>query len=197
MGKKVDDLHDSDAFRRLRDVEKVARRIFYNSPDYVPGPLQLPAFARETLLGISGLPASAGEVAELVRVRTERHAALLSRVDGEDAPEVQVVLDEAVLRRAPGGSATMRQQIEHLIEISRKPTVRIGVILLEHGPHPGLAGSFEIHDGVVFIEGADGDRILESDSAWTGIFQDRAADLMTMAAWGDEARNLMAKLISG
>ena len=34
------------------------------------------------------------------------------------APELWTVLDEAVLRRAPGGAAVMRAQLAHLLELT-------------------------------------------------------------------------------
>src|SRR4051812_3620465 len=120
MGKMLD-VRQSDAFRRLQEAEKIARSIFYNSPLHVPGPFQVPGYAEEMITGITTLPADDAEAKERVGVRNERHTALLERLDGDDAPEVHAVIDESVLRREPG-SQVMRAQIEHLIEVSRKPS---------------------------------------------------------------------------
>jgi hypothetical protein len=77
------------------------------------------------------------------------------------------VIDEAVLRRPVGGPAVMRQQVDHLITMSRSDTVHLGVIPLSRGPHPGLGGSFEVHEtprgGAVFLEGPD-DEISHEES---------------------------------
>lgn len=49
-------------------------------------------------------------------------------LESDDAPEVWLVLKEAVIRRAVGGSAVMRAQLRRLIEASRLPkTCLIGV----------------------------------------------------------------------
>src|SRR5437867_3628619 len=120
---KMFDVRKSNAFRRLRDMEKVAQSIFYNSPLYVPGFLQEPAYAQEMICGISGLPAEDPEAVERIAVRNARHTAFIERLQGNNAPQVHVVIDESVLRRAPVGSDIMRRQIEHLIEVSRKPAV--------------------------------------------------------------------------
>lgn len=198
---KMFDVGNSGAFRRLRDTERVARSIFHNAPLYVPGILQEPAYAQELICGISGLAATDAEAVERVRVRDERAAAFLARLRGDSAPRLHVVLDESVLRRAPIGSGPMRRQIEHLIEVSQLPSVRLGVIPLERGPHQGLAGSFEVYDtadgSLVFFEGAEGDRILEGDADRTALYRDLAVSLMDIAASGEEARTLMTKLISG
>jgi hypothetical protein len=198
---KMFDVPNSRAFRRLQDTEKVARSSFYNAVLHVPGVLQVPAYAQEMIHGISGLPADNPEAVGRIAVRNARHTAFVARLQGDDAPQVHVVIDESVLRRAPAGSATMRRQIEHLIEVSRKPTVRLGIIPVDHGPHLGLAGSFEVHDAeqgsLVFFEGADGDQVLDEDADRIGLYRSLVESLMGIAAVGDEARTVMSKLING
>ncbi|MCU7727780.1 DUF5753 domain-containing protein [Actinoplanes sp. KI2] len=197
---KMFDVRNSVEFRRLRDTERVAHSIFLNQPNFIPGVLQDPAYAQEMISRISGLPAGDAEVAERVQVREERHRAFLERLSGDDAPQVHVVLDESVLRRTHTGSDTMRKQIEHLIEVSRRPTVKLGILALDHGPHQGLAGSFEVHDtadtSLVFFEGAEGDRILEGDDDRIGLYRALVGSLMDIAASGEDARTLMAKLVN-
>lgn len=197
---KMFDPRNSAEFRRLRDTERVAHSIFFNHPLHIPGLLQEPTFAREVIAGFSGLPADDAEVVERVQVRNERHSAFLERLQGDGSPRVHVVLDESVLRRAPVGSVTMRKQIEHLIEFSRRPTVRLGIVPLDHGPHPGLAGSFEVHDtadtSLVYFEGAEGDRILEGDDARIARYREMVGSLLGIAASGEEARTMMAKMVN-
>ena len=197
---KMLDVRLSDAFRRLQDTEKIARSIFYNAPLYVPGLLQEPGYAQEMILGITGLPGGNSEAVERVKVRNERHAAFLERLDGDDAPEVHAVIDESVLHRTPAGSGAMRAQIEHLIQISRKPSVQIGVIPLTHGPHPGLIGSFEVHEtadsGLAFFEGAHGDSVV-TDADEIAFYRTRTKSLMKIAASGDDARKLLSGLLNG
>ncbi len=196
---KIFDVPNSVAFRRLREVENDAREIFANSPLFVPGPLQEPDYAQEVICGFSGLPATDAEVVGRVEVRRARHAAFLERLESDAAPQVHVVLDESVLRRGVAGPVK-RRQIEHLIELSRKPTVHIGVIPLEHGQHEGLAGPFEVHDladdSLVFFEGAEGDSVLEGDPDRVALYREMVGRLMSVAATGEDARTLMAKLIN-
>ena len=197
---KLFDVQKSDAFRRLCETERVAQRSFYNSPLHLPGPFQVPAYAEEMICGISGLSVSDQEAVERIRVRNERHAAFIERLHGGDPPQVQAVIDEAVLRRAPVGSDAMRRQIEHLIELSRKPTVDIGIIPMDHGPHQGLAGSFEVYDtardSLVFFEGGEGDRILDDDTDRIALYRSLVSSLMDIAASDEAARTLMGKLIN-
>lgn len=194
------DVRNSAAFRRLRETELVARAMFLNQPLFLPGILQEPEYAQAMISGISGLPADDPEVIERVQVRRDRHAAFLKRLDEPEPPQVRVVLDESVLHRAPGGPGAMRAQIEHLIEISQRPSVELGILPLDRGPHQGLAGSFEVHDSaddsLVFFEGAEGDRILADDPQRIALYRDLAGALMAVAASGDQARALMSGLIS-
>jgi hypothetical protein len=197
---KMFDVRNSDAFRRLREAEKVAQSIFHNAPIYVPGVLQEPAFAQEIICGLSGLPADDPEAVERIEERNARHSAFLDRLEGADAPQVHVVIDETVLRRARVGSDAMRRQVEHLIEVSRKPTFHLGVIPMEYGPHPGLAGTFEVHDSahdsLVFFERADGDRILD-DADRISLYRSLVDALMGAAVTGEAARTFLGKLING
>jgi hypothetical protein len=186
---------DSDAFQRLREKERTARDIFWNQPLHIPGPFQEPAYAEVLISGILGLPAGHAEVSERLRIRNQRHTALLARLQGDDAPRVHAVIDESALRRSPAGSDATRRQIEHLIEISQRPTVRIGVMPLDRGPHRGLLGSFLILDDVAFAEGAMGDQIIEGDADRVASYRDLVSSLMDEAATGEDARTLMGKLI--
>jgi hypothetical protein len=193
---KMFDVQNSGAFRRLLDKEKTTRHIFSNQPLFVPGLLQEPAYAEATIRGFSGLPEGDAELADRVKQRNERHAAFLERLQGDDAPEIHAIIDESVLRRSSTMSEdARRKQIEHLIDISRHPKVHIGIMPLDHGPHRGLCGSFEVHDDLVFFEDAEGDRILDDAPDRIARYRDLVGSLMSEAASGDEARVLLGKLI--
>ena len=187
--KMYDDVPGSDAFQRFLDKERTARDIFWNQPLHIPGALQVPAYAEETLRALS---AGDTELDERVRTRNERHTALLARLDGDDAPAVHAVIDESVLRRSAAGSDATRRQIEHLIELSQQPAVHIGIMPLDRGPHRGLIGSFVVVDDLVFFEGAAGDQLVEDVAA---SYRDLGRSLMAEAATDEDARTLMGKLI--
>ena len=67
--------------------------------------------------------------------------AILSR---PDPTTLWVVLDEAVLRRPIGGSAAMRAQLKHLIEMSQRPNVTIQIMQFRAGGHAAAGGSFSV-----------------------------------------------------
>ena len=64
--------------------------------------------------------------------RIERRLSLLKRrqqiLDRPEPVKLWVVLDEAALRRRLGGTATMRHQLEHLIQISKRPNITVQVM---------------------------------------------------------------------
>jgi hypothetical protein len=60
------------------------------------------------------------------------------------APELWAVLDEAALRRVPCGRRVMREQLEHLLEITELPNVTLQIVPFDAGPHAAAGGPFTI-----------------------------------------------------
>ena len=121
-------------------------------PNLVPGLLQTERYAWELIESQRDLPLET--VRLLASLRTLRQQ-VLSR---DDAPHLDVILDEAVLRRPVGGPAVMREQYGHLAEITASPGVTIQVLPFEAGPHHALGAGFHIFEfaggepGVVELE---------------------------------------------
>ena len=91
-----------------------------------------------TRLGRTTAPAE--EIERRVALRLKRQE-LLSR---PKPPRIWSIMDEAVLRRPVGGSALMRAQFDHLIEIARLPHVTLQVVPFTRGGHAGESGSFTV-----------------------------------------------------
>jgi len=109
-------------------------------PNLVPGLLQTERYAWELIETQSDLPLET--VRRLASLRALRQQ-VLSR---DDAPRLDVILDEAVLRRPAGGPAVMREQYGHLAEIAASPGVTIQVLPFEAGPHHALGAGFHIFE---------------------------------------------------
>ncbi|PZG23020.1 helix-turn-helix domain-containing protein [Nonomuraea aridisoli] len=123
-------------------------------PQIVPGTLQTEDYAREIILATRGI---ARITHSGVRSRVEARLARQQRVLHRENPcELTVVLDESALMRRFGEPTVMREQMEHLLEVSLLPHVRIHVLPLE-SLHPVNTGAF-IHlkfsafDDVVYLE---------------------------------------------
>jgi transcriptional regulator with XRE-family HTH domain len=128
----------------------------------VPGLLQTADYTRAIHRnGIPRLEDSAIE--ERVEERLKRRQ-ILTR---EAPPLVEVMLDEAVLRRPLGGPAVMRNQLTQLIAETDRQNVTIRVLPYEIGAHPALESNFTLLEfvgqapTVVYVEGLVGQIYLE------------------------------------
>jgi transcriptional regulator with XRE-family HTH domain len=121
-------------------AEKAARLLQMWSPILIPGLLQTPEYARAVLLA-QQTDTSDENIDALVAARMERKTIL----DGPEAPEVVVVLDEMVLHRMIGSPQIMHDALVHLAELSRRPNVIVQVVpSLSNGANAGLGGEFGI-----------------------------------------------------
>ncbi|WAU86120.1 helix-turn-helix transcriptional regulator [Streptomyces sp. Qhu-G9] len=120
-------------------LEGAASLIRSYEVQFVHGLLQTEAYAHAVVArGMRG--ASAADIERRVALRLERQKYLVS----ESAPEFHVVLDEAALRRPYGDPGVMRGQLQHLIDISQRPNVRLQVMPFRFGGHAGESGAFTV-----------------------------------------------------
>jgi transcriptional regulator with XRE-family HTH domain len=119
-------------------LEDDASRIDEWSPQVIPGLLQTDEYAREVIR--AGWPGDEAGVHRRVQARMTRKA-LLGRQD-PPAPQLNTILDEAVLRRPIGGSDVMGSQLHALLDAARRPNVDIRVLPFDAGTHAGLDGPF-------------------------------------------------------
>ncbi|MEU9986057.1 helix-turn-helix transcriptional regulator [Streptomyces sp. NPDC007971] len=145
-------------------LETDAESLRVYEPQLVTGLLQTRAYAEALVQG--ALPeTSTAEIEKRVQVRMRRQ----ERITAENNPlRLWVVLDEAALRRVVGSRLVMREQLEHLIEMSQLPHVTVQVLPFEVGAHPGLNGQYAILEftdaadsSVVYLEGVTSDLYLE------------------------------------
>ncbi len=120
-------------------LEEAASVIRTYEVQFVHGLMQTEDYARAVIL-IANADAPAEEIDRRVSARMRRQA-LLTRAG---APELWAVLDEAALRRVPGGRRVMRAQLEHLLQITDLPNVTLQVVPFSVGPHAAAGGPFTI-----------------------------------------------------
>jgi transcriptional regulator with XRE-family HTH domain len=106
----------------------------------VPGLLQTADYAR-ALFTTSLRPRTTEAVEREVMVRMLRQKRLTS---AEHPLELLAVIDEAALRRVPGGPAVMRAQLTHLIEVAELDTVTVQILPTAVTDHPGYDGPFTV-----------------------------------------------------
>ncbi|QKW10862.1 helix-turn-helix domain-containing protein [Streptomyces sp. NA04227] len=127
-------------FQTYVGLEAAASLIRVYEVQFVHGLLQTEAYAHAVVQrGMSGMKgASAAETERRVALRMERQKLLVS----ERAPQLHVVLDEAALHRPYGDRAVMRGQLQHLLDLSERPHVRLQIMPFSFGGHAGESGSF-------------------------------------------------------
>nr|WP_202451885.1 helix-turn-helix transcriptional regulator [Streptomyces sp. SID4948] len=148
------------------ETEAASLRVF--EPQVVPGLLQTHGYASAVIAG--NLPeATPEQVEKRVNVRMRRQERI---TDMDPLPlRMWAVIDEAALCRKVGDNATMREQLEHLVELSHLPHVTVQVLPFDVGAHPGLSGQFAVLEftdttdaTVVYLEGVNSDLYLEKDA---------------------------------
>ena len=153
---------DLDYFGTYVGLEEEATSLSYYQSAAVPGLLQTPAYVRA--MHEIAIPKLASErIDQLIKVRVKRQQLLV-----KDPPlKVRAILDEAVLHRSVGGMHVMKEQLEHLLEVTASRHVTIRVIPFSAGAHPAMESSFNILNfkdptpSVVYVEGLIGFMYLE------------------------------------
>ena len=177
-------------------LEGAASLIRVYEVQFVHGLLQTEAYARAVVArGMKG--ASPAAIGRRVALRLERQKYLLST----GGPEFHVVLDEAALRRPYGDREVMRGQLQHLIEISERPNVRLQIMPFGFGGHSGESGAFTI---LSFPE-SDLSDVIFLEQLTSALYLDKAEDvtqyekamkeLQQDSPGPDESRDLLRGLL--
>ncbi|GAA1790006.1 helix-turn-helix transcriptional regulator [Actinomadura chokoriensis] len=123
------------------ELEDAANRIRTWQTEVVPGLLQTLDYARVLIAG--EFPDDTEEIDRRLQARMARRA----RFARTDAPELDFLVAEEVLRRPVGGPAVMASQLTALIEAAAQPSVAIRIVPMTHEYRPGLGeGSVDIFE---------------------------------------------------
>jgi transcriptional regulator with XRE-family HTH domain len=122
-------------------MEQAAGRLRSFAPSVIPGLLQSREYAECVFRKWIGDDEVAVENA--VAVRLERQS-LLTR-NRPEAPRLDVIIDEGVLRRAIPDAVGMQKQLAQLLNATTRPNVSVRVIPFAAGPHKAASsGQFTI-----------------------------------------------------
>ena len=184
----------ADWFQDYLGLEESASRIQTFEVQFLPGLMQTEDYAKAIATrGWSQLASQRADRQVAVRIRRQE---LLAR---PDAPQLWAIIDESVLHRPIGGRRVMLAQIEHLLELTKRPNITLQIV-----PYPlsGYAaeGSFTMLrfgepelPNVVYIEYLSGAIYLDRQSE-TELYG-RAFDRLTVdAKTPDHSRQLLAKV---
>jgi transcriptional regulator with XRE-family HTH domain len=170
--------------------EGAANTILMYNPIVLPGLLQTEDYA--TALLKPGMT-SESRTRQQVELRISRQERFF---DGEDGPLVNVVLDEAAVRRQIGGPAVMRRQLEHIKTMAEHPRVTIQLLPFSAGAHYGTLTSFIVlgfkdDDDLLFREGPGGGLSTRDDLGLTARYRECFEDISTIAYQGDRMIELI------
>ena len=160
---------------------------------FMPGLLQTRDYARAVIAGIQ--PEA---TAEQIDKRTDIRMVRQELINAPENPlRVWAVLDEAALHREVGNPATMRDQLDQLIEFSLRPHITVQVLPFGVGAHPGMSGTFSILEfkdaldaSVVYLEGVTSDLYLEKE-ADVRLYSMMYEHLRAQALNADQTRELI------
>jgi transcriptional regulator with XRE-family HTH domain len=166
----------SKDFLQFVEYEEAAAVTSNFEPLLVPGLLQTEEYARAVIRQFGQRPTTE-RVNALVELRMTRQE-LLQR---PDSPQLNFILDEAVVRRLVGGKTVMGRQVRHIMQIASMPKVMIEVVPFSAGVHPGMHGPFVVIEfpdpedaDVLYLENPRGDvvkfEVPEDVQAWQEAF---------------------------
>lgn len=128
-----------DDFFRFVGLESGAVQLRTYQSSIVPGPMQTVDYAEAVIKGgkewVRGT-----EVEPRMEVRQARQ----QRLSDDEPLRVSAVLSEAVLRQEVGGREVLRDQLEHLEQLSNRDNIEVRVIPFAAGAHAALGASFQI-----------------------------------------------------
>jgi transcriptional regulator with XRE-family HTH domain len=147
------------------EQEAVTMRIYQSA--VVPGLFQVADYTRA--IHQVGIPRfDEALIEERVRERGTRQEVLAR----PDPPRVEVILDEAVLRRPIGGPQVMGSQLGRVMEVARLPQVTVQVLSFTVGAHPALESDF-----VILGFGERAPRVVYVEDLAGQIYVERAQDV--------------------
>lgn len=158
------DLVSPEAIDRA-SLEHSATGIITTETTFVPGLLQTESYARAIIQGLTPKHPPA-KLEHYVAFRLARQGIL----DSDTLGGLDVVIDEAALRRLRGGRDVMRSQLRSLLIQSDRHNVKLQVLPLDVDAGPAYAGQFQLLDiglralSVAMADHPTGQWIVEDDN---------------------------------
>jgi transcriptional regulator with XRE-family HTH domain len=139
--------------------ESAAKVIYKYEPSVFPGLFQTQDYARALLHALGN---SEEEVERRLEVREQRQRML----ESPRHPELSFIIGETALSRPVGGDEVMREQVVHLLELSKLEGVTISILPFAAGVHRAMGGAFTVLQfedprlpDLLYLENAIGERV--------------------------------------
>jgi hypothetical protein len=164
-------------------MEQAASRLRSFAPSVIPGLLQTREYAEAVFRGWHGDDEDA--VASAVAVRLERQSLLSRRLP--EAPRLDVIVDEGVLRRSIGDTLGMQKQLAHLVNVSTRPNVGVRVIPFAAGPHKAASsGQFTVLEFPAVGTASPEPATIYCENLTGALYLDKLSEVQTYESiWGE------------
>jgi Predicted transcriptional regulator len=173
---------------RIKRIENGSIHLRTFQPLLIPGLLQTPAYQRAVFA--SGGDMTPDAQAAEVAARTERQT-----IVGDGQHQVTVVVPEAALRWQLGGPEVMVEQLRHLIDRSRLPGVRVGVIPWRSAVDLAPTHGFDLFDERAVLVGIETAATFLTNPVDVAVFVKQFGQLEALAVFDDEARQVIAAVL--
>ncbi|MFD8871016.1 helix-turn-helix domain-containing protein [Streptomyces sp. NPDC059590] len=180
-------------FQGFVQLEQEALSVSSYCTHLIDGLLQTTQYAREVLKSAFP-PLEEEEVINLTEARMDRKALF----DRKPGAVVNVILEEAALRRLMGGPEVMSPQYAYLIECAARPNLVIQVMPMSRAGHAGLPGAMTLIDmsdetSMAYLE-SHGKSTLVSKPDEVGVLTRRYAMIRSQALGPEESVSFIEKL---
>ncbi len=171
-------------------LEGAATRVRKYEPALIPGLLQAHAYM-ESVIRADRPDLDDADVQRRMAVKMERQG-LLSR-HFPPPPQLEVIICEGALRRAPAVPGAMAQQLWHLLKANERPHVSVRALPLRAGPHrASVSGAFTILDFPPDDAGRQEPSTIYSESLTGALYLDKPGEIETYdAVWADLAEKAL------
>jgi transcriptional regulator with XRE-family HTH domain len=179
----------------LFNSEPAAKVIYKYEPSVFPGLFQTQEYARSLL---RALGYSEEQIEKRLEVREQRQRML----ESDDHPDLIFIIGETAFSRPAGNDAVMREQIAHLLELSKLDGVSIYILPFAAGVHRAMGGAFtvlqfkdpELPD-LLYLENAVGERVSDEEKEEISKYLELFAELQEMASEYESAEKPIEKIL--
>jgi hypothetical protein len=173
--------------RRIRDIEAAAEHVSTFQPAVVPGILQTEAYMRVLTSGADRQIADG-----VVAARLERQQLL-----GAAGHRWTQIVTAGALGWCAGSAATMVEQVDRILEVSRLEGVRIGVIPARRPVTVFPLHGFDLYDDRAAIVGTLATTAVITEPADVALHVEMFAAVGAVAEFGDSAREVLREIRAG
>ncbi|MBQ1094074.1 MULTISPECIES: helix-turn-helix domain-containing protein [Streptomyces] len=182
----------SQPFAQYLGYESAATDIRGYHPSLIPGQLQTADYINALF--------EVGQPLAKVQQRIDLRLARQERIFQADGPKVEMIVDEAALRRQVGGPAVMRRQLAFLKEVAVEGNVTLRALPFAAGAHDSLDSSFFLlgfrdDEDVLYVAGPGGVFTIRDDREMVARYQECFEDLRNKALSEEETAALIDDLI--